>query len=88
MGQCSVQYLVTVKAVEQSDTDDSCADAGVVSECSESQRFHFHIDDILLVDIVQEIQFLLFSVVTEGSVQAPLTCNIKFQQVYHRDKTV
>jgi len=88
MGQCSVLYLVTVKAVEQSDTDDSCADAGVVSECSESQRFHFHINDILLVDFVQEIQFLLFSVVTEGSVQAPLTFNIQIELVHHIDKTV
>ena len=47
--------LVTVKAVEQSDTDDSCADAGVVGEGGESQRFHFHIDDILFVNIVKKI---------------------------------
>jgi hypothetical protein len=68
-------YLVTVKAVEQSDTDDSCADAGVVSEGGESQRFHFHIDEILFLNNVKKIKILLFCVITKSSIQAPLTCN-------------
>lgn len=45
-------YLVTVKAIEQCDTDDSSTNAGMVGERSKGQGFHFHVENIIIMDLV------------------------------------
>ena len=76
------KYLVTVKAIEQSDTDDSCTNTCVMSKSGECKRLHFHVDDILLVNLIQKVQFFLFSIVAEGPIQATLTYNSN-QSIYN-----
>ena len=65
-------YLIAVEAIEKSDADDRSSDARVMGERGKGQRFHFHVDYVLIVDLVKKVQFLLFGVITKGAIQSPL----------------
>ena len=45
----------------------------MVAQSGEHERLHLHVDDALGVDLLQEVELLLFGVVTEGAVQSALT---------------
>lgn len=73
MGKQRGSYLIAVKAIEQSDADHRSSDPRVMGKCGKGQGFHFHIDDVLLMDLMEEVELLFLSIVAEGSIQSSLT---------------
>ena len=74
-------YLVALHPVEQRDADDRSPDPGVVAQRGKHERLHLHVDDALGVDLLQEVEFVLLGVVTEGSVQPTLACRVMGRDV-------
>lgn len=72
-------YLITFETVEKCYTYNGCTNSRMMCQRRENSGLHFNVYDTETVQLVQIFHFIVFSKITECTVQATLTCYLKLE---------